>query len=134
MAWYPQLPRLARECVGGGRRRKWRRRVQEWKGAEAAARVERLLAEEQARPQRHIAVLSGRHRAMAETYDFLFKFLVIGSAGTGKSCLLHQFIENKFKQDSNHTIGVEFGSRVVNVGGKTVKLQIWDTAGQERFR
>lgn len=38
------------------------------------------------------------------------------------------------KQDSNHTIGVEFGSRVVNVGGKTVKLQIWDTAGQERFR
>uniref|UniRef100_A0A667ISP4 RAB4B, member RAS onco family n=1 Tax=Lynx canadensis TaxID=61383 RepID=A0A667ISP4_LYNCA len=65
---------------------------------------------------------------------FLFKFLVIGSAGTGKSCLLHQFIENKFKQDSNHTIGVEFGSRVVNVGGKTVKLQIWDTAGQERFR
>ncbi|XP_054457218.1 ras-related protein Rab-4B isoform X2 [Anoplopoma fimbria] len=66
--------------------------------------------------------------------NFLFKFLVIGSAGTGKSCLLHQFIENKFKQDSNHTIGVEFGSRVVNVGGKTVKLQIWDTAGQERFR
>ncbi|KFQ51402.1 Ras-related protein Rab-4B, partial [Nestor notabilis] len=61
--------------------------------------------------------------------DFLFKFLVIGSAGTGKSCLLHQFIENKFKQDSNHTIGVEFGSKVVNVGGKTVKLQIWDTAG-----
>nr|XP_057935674.1 ras-related protein Rab-4B isoform X5 [Doryrhamphus excisus] len=66
--------------------------------------------------------------------NFLFKFLVIGSAGTGKSCLLHQFIENKFKQDSNHTIGVEFGSRVVNVAGKTVKLQIWDTAGQERFR
>ncbi|XP_078287085.1 ras-related protein Rab-4B [Rhinoraja longicauda] len=66
--------------------------------------------------------------------DFLFKFLVIGSAGTGKSCLLHQFIENKFKQDSNHTIGVEFGSKVVNVGGKSVKLQIWDTAGQERFR
>ncbi|KAM9260136.1 LOW QUALITY PROTEIN: ras-related protein Rab-4B-like [Morus bassanus] len=70
---------------------------------------------------------------MSETYDFLFKFLVIGSAD-GKSCLLHQFIENKFKQDSNHTIGVEFGSKVVNVGGKTVKLQIWDTAGQERFR
>lgn len=29
--------------------------------------------------------------------DFLFKFLVIGSAGTGKSCILHQFIENKCK-------------------------------------
>lgn len=66
--------------------------------------------------------------------DYLFKFLVIGSAGTGKSCLLHQFIENKFKAESNHTIGVEFGSKVVNVGGRSVKLQIWDTAGQERFR
>nr|CAD7264551.1 unnamed protein product [Timema shepardi] len=71
---------------------------------------------------------------MSESYDFLFKFLVIGSAGSGKSCLLHQFIESKFKDDSSHTIGVEFGSKIVNVGGKSVKLQIWDTAGQERFR
>jgi len=71
---------------------------------------------------------------MTEAYDYLFKFLVIGSAGTGKSCILHQFIEGKFKEDSSHTIGVEFGSKIVNVGGKAVKLQIWDTAGQERFR
>uniref|UniRef100_A0A8C0C2A7 Uncharacterized protein n=1 Tax=Buteo japonicus TaxID=224669 RepID=A0A8C0C2A7_9AVES len=69
-----------------------------------------------------------------DSSDFLFKFLVIGNAGTGKSCLLHQFIEKKFKDDSNHTIGVEFGSKIINVGGKYVKLQIWDTAGQERFR
>ncbi|KAG8230604.1 hypothetical protein J437_LFUL004517 [Ladona fulva] len=71
---------------------------------------------------------------MSDSYDFLFKFLMTGSAGTGKSCLLHQFMENKFKEDSSHTIGVEFGSKIVNVGGKSVKLQIWDTAGQERFR
>lgn len=71
---------------------------------------------------------------MSETYDFLFKFLVIGNANTGKSCILHQFIENKFKSDSTHTIGVEFGSKVINCGGKSVKLQVWDTAGQERFR
>ncbi|XP_063241187.1 ras-related protein Rab-4B isoform X2 [Bacillus rossius redtenbacheri] len=71
---------------------------------------------------------------MSESYDFLFKFLVIGSAGSGKSCLLHQFIESKFKDGSQHTIGVEFGSKIVNVGGRSVKLQIWDTAGQERFR
>ena len=69
-----------------------------------------------------------------DPYDYLFKFLVIGSAGTGKSCLLHQFIEGTFKEDSSHTIGVEFGSKIVPVGGRTVKLQIWDTAGQERFR
>jgi len=71
---------------------------------------------------------------MSEHYDFLFKFLIIGSAGVGKSCILHHFIENKFKSDSSHTIGVEFGSRIVQVRGKRAKLQIWDTAGQERFR
>lgn len=71
---------------------------------------------------------------MSESYDYLFKFLVIGSAGSGKSCLLHQLIENKFKGDSSHTIGVEFGSKIISVAGKSVKLQIWDTAGQERFR
>ncbi|XP_021122096.1 ras-related protein Rab-4A isoform X2 [Heterocephalus glaber] len=42
--------------------------------------------------------------------------------------------ETYVKDDSNHTIGVEFGSKIINVGGKYVKLQIWDTAGQERFR
>ncbi|XP_062503687.1 ras-related protein Rab-4B-like [Corticium candelabrum] len=71
---------------------------------------------------------------MAESYDYLFKFLVIGGPGVGKSCILHQFIDGKFKQESSHTIGVEFGSKLVNAAGKTVKLQIWDTAGQERFR
>ncbi|VDK55083.1 unnamed protein product [Anisakis simplex] len=64
--------------------------------------------------------------------DYLLKFLIIGNAGTGKSCIMHQFVEKKFKADSTHTIGVEFGSRMVVLGGKKVKLQIWDTAGQER--
>eukprot|EP00922_Rhytidocystis_sp_ex-Travisia-forbesii_P007825 GHVS01011582.1.p1 GENE.GHVS01011582.1~~GHVS01011582.1.p1 ORF type:complete len:216 (-),score=20.50 GHVS01011582.1:659-1306(-) len=67
-------------------------------------------------------------------YDYLFKFIIIGDAGAGKSCLLHQFVENKFKKGSSHTIGVEFGSKIIRVGGKRIKLQIWDTAGQERYR
>ncbi len=46
-----------------------------------------------------------RVEKMNDPYDYLFKFLVIGSAGTGKSCLLHQFIENRFKEESSHTIG-----------------------------
>jgi len=71
---------------------------------------------------------------MAERYDYLFKFIIIGDAATGKSCLLHRFIDDKFKKESTHTIGVEFGSKIVEVGGQHVKLQIWDTAGQERFR
>ena len=51
-----------------------------------------------------------------------------------KALTLACCIFSAVKQDSSHTIGVEFGSKVVNVGGKSVKLQIWDTAGQERFR
>ncbi|KAF9496170.1 ras-domain-containing protein [Pleurotus eryngii] len=71
---------------------------------------------------------------LLEAYDFLMKFIVIGEAGTGKSCLLHHFIHNSFKDHSQHTIGVEFSSRTVNLGEKRIKLQLWDTAGQERFR
>eukprot|EP01105_Mastigella_eilhardi_P004247 TRINITY_DN1564_c0_g1_i3.p1 TRINITY_DN1564_c0_g1~~TRINITY_DN1564_c0_g1_i3.p1 ORF type:complete len:207 (+),score=43.28 TRINITY_DN1564_c0_g1_i3:37-657(+) len=71
---------------------------------------------------------------MGERFDFLFKFIVIGDTNTGKSCILHRFLENKFKKDSGHTIGVEFGSKICEVGEKRIKLQIWDTAGQERFR
>eukprot|EP01105_Mastigella_eilhardi_P004245 TRINITY_DN1564_c0_g1_i1.p2 TRINITY_DN1564_c0_g1~~TRINITY_DN1564_c0_g1_i1.p2 ORF type:complete len:108 (+),score=8.34 TRINITY_DN1564_c0_g1_i1:37-360(+) len=69
---------------------------------------------------------------MGERFDFLFKFIVIGDTNTGKSCILHRFLENKFKKDSGHTIGVEFGSKICEVGEKRIKLQIWDTAGQER--
>lgn len=50
--------------------------------------------------------------------------------GVGKSCLLSRFVESKFQSDSQSTIGVEFGSRVVELSGTSVKLQIWDTAGE----
>ncbi|KAI0003710.1 ras family-domain-containing protein [Russula compacta] len=71
---------------------------------------------------------------LVETYDFLMKYIIIGEAGTGKSCLLHHFTHNTFKAHSQHTIGVEFSSRTVKLGEKRIKLQLWDTAGQERFR
>lgn len=64
-----------------------------------------------------------------ERYDYLLKFLIIGNAATGKTCLMRWFLEGKFKQDSLHTIGVEFGTKVLKVDSKSVKLQIWDTAG-----
>jgi len=69
-----------------------------------------------------------------ENYDNLFKFIIIGNSNTGKSCLLHYFIENKYKKSTTHTIGVEFGSKILKIGSKSIKLQIWDTAGQERFK
>ena len=67
-------------------------------------------------------------------YEYIFKYIIIGDMGVGKSCLLHQFTEKKFIPDSAHTIGVEFGTRIIEVSQKKIKLQIWDTAGQERFR
>ncbi|XP_073848672.1 uncharacterized protein [Musca autumnalis] len=71
---------------------------------------------------------------MSEAYDYMFELLIIGSSDSGKSCLLHHFINKTFKDDSSHTAGVKFESGTLNVGGKSIKLQIWDTAGQERFR
>jgi Ras-related protein Rab-2A len=67
-------------------------------------------------------------------YDYLFKFLMLGDSGVGKSCLLINFIDKRFRPDHQINIGVEFGSVNVAAGSKTVKLQIWDTAGQEIFR
>jgi len=67
-------------------------------------------------------------------YDYILKYIIIGDQGVGKSCLLHQFTEKKFMADCPHTIGVEYGTRIIEVAGQRIKLQIWDTAGQERFR
>ena len=72
--------------------------------------------------------------------DHLFKLIIIGDTGNpltpgvGKSCLLSRVMDNEFKEEHNVTIGVEFGSFVVKIDNKIVKLQIWDTAGQESFR
>ncbi|CAD8072688.1 unnamed protein product [Paramecium sonneborni] len=68
------------------------------------------------------------------SYAYLFKFIIIGDSSVGKSCLLLQFLDRKFKLDHDTTIGVEFGSRTLNIRQKNIKLQIWDTAGQESFK
>ncbi|CAM4951198.1 unnamed protein product [Rotaria socialis] len=54
--------------------------------------------------------------------------------GVGKSCLLLQFTDKRFRAVNDATIGVEFGNRFVTIDGKSIKLQIWDTAGQELYR
>lgn len=69
-----------------------------------------------------------------DDFDYLFKIVLIGDSGVGKSNLLSRFTRNEFNLESKSTIGVEFATRSINVGGKTVKAQIWDTAGQERYR
>ncbi|XP_056595346.1 ras-related protein Rab-8B-like [Triplophysa dalaica] len=71
---------------------------------------------------------------MAKTYDYLFKLLLIGDSGVGKTCLLFRFSEDAFNTTFISTIGIDFKIRTIELNGKRIKLQIWDTAGQERFR
>jgi small GTP-binding protein len=70
----------------------------------------------------------------ADDPDLLLKLVLIGDSGVGKSNLLGQFVRHQFNAESKTTIGVEFATKMLEVGGKSVKAQIWDTAGQERYR
>ncbi|CAE7553728.1 rab-18 [Symbiodinium sp. CCMP2592] len=72
---------------------------------------------------------------MAEsTHDHLFKLLIIGDSGVGKSSILLRFCDDEFNEKQASTIGVDFKTKFLQVRGKKLKLALWDTAGQERFR
>ena len=66
--------------------------------------------------------------------DYVFKIIIVGEPGVGKSCLLRRFADQSFTENYINTIGVDFKVRTMDVHGKTIKLNIWDSAGQERFR
>ena len=71
---------------------------------------------------------------MSHKYDYLFKLLIIGESGVGKTCLLLRFTDDSFTANHLTTIGIDFKIKIINLENKLIKLQIWDTAGQERFR
>jgi Ras-related protein Rab-1A len=71
---------------------------------------------------------------MIKDYDHLYKTVIIGNSGVGKSSILIRFAEGQFQDNYLATIGVDFRFKTTVVDGKNVKFQIWDTAGQERFR
>ncbi|KAE9586077.1 hypothetical protein Lal_00010332 [Lupinus albus] len=72
--------------------------------------------------------------AFDEECDYLFKCVLIGDSGVGKSNLLSRFSKDEFRLDSKPTIGVEIAYRKIKIKHKLIKAQIWGTAGQERFR
>uniref|UniRef100_A0A9L0RGP5 small monomeric GTPase n=1 Tax=Equus caballus TaxID=9796 RepID=A0A9L0RGP5_HORSE len=71
---------------------------------------------------------------MAKQYDVLFRLLLIGDSGVGKTCLLCRFTDNEFHSSHISTIGVDFKMKTIEVDGIKVRIQIWDTAGQERYQ
>ena len=66
--------------------------------------------------------------------DFMFKIILVGDSGVGKTNILTKFTDNTFREDSKPTIGVELAIKTFVIDKMIVKTQIWDTAGQERFR
>ena len=67
-------------------------------------------------------------------YDHLFKLLIIGESGVGKTCLLLRFTDDSFTANHLTTIGIDFKIKIINLENKLIKLQIWDTCGQEVYR
>lgn len=67
-------------------------------------------------------------------YQYIFKIVLIGDSNTGKTSLIHRFVNRAFDEKYLCTIGVDFFMKTVNVDGNVVKLQIWDTAGMEKYR
>jgi len=67
-------------------------------------------------------------------YEFIFKVVIFGEGGCGKTSLRKRFITNVFHSNCQKTIGVEFVTKEIDLDGRGVKLMIWDFAGEERFR
>lgn len=74
--------------------------------------------------------------SVSDTYDHLFKLLLVGDSNVGKTSLLLSFTTDSYKENVRNTVGVDLKVKIVKhpATGKTLKLTIWDTAGQERFR
>lgn len=67
-----------------------------------------------------------------DSFDFLFKIILVGDSDVGKTCVVQSFKSGVFIEKQQNTIGVDFTVRTLDIDGK--KMQVWDTAGQERFR
>ena len=82
---------------------------------------------------RIVDMSDGEDLEMFCEYDYLFKIVLVGNAGVGKTNLLARFIKREFDLESKSTIGVEFATQCVKVDGRTIQIGLWDTAGQDDY-
>ncbi len=68
------------------------------------------------------------------SYELLYKIIIIGDTSVGKSNILSRYVKNEFSENQKSTVGVELGIKFLKTQGINTKIQIWDTAGQERYR
>ncbi|XP_046843330.1 ras-related protein Rab-30-like [Xenia sp. Carnegie-2017] len=67
-------------------------------------------------------------------YDYIFKVLLVGDSGVGKTSLIRRFTRGYYSETIGSTIGVDFCVKSIEIDGEMIKLQCWDTAGMETFR
>ena len=78
--------------------------------------------------------MSSNNKNKSSDYQYLFKLILIGNSGVGKSSILQRYMNKTFEESYKCTIGVDFLMKSIELKGKTVKLQLWDTAGQEKYK
>jgi small GTP-binding protein len=66
--------------------------------------------------------------------DYIWKIVIGGAGGVGKTSLLHRYIHNEFKEDMKMTIGCQFHNQQLERQNKHISMVMWDLGGQERFR
>jgi Ras-related protein Rab-11A len=70
----------------------------------------------------------------SEINNQLFKIVIVGDSGVGKSNILSRYIQDEFYKESKSTVGVELSTKIYKIKDSIVKVNIWDTAGQERYK
>ena len=62
------------------------------------------------------------------------KLVLVGNSGVGKTCISQRYMNDSFTQQEGSTVGASYFQKILDIDGKTVRLDIWDTAGQEKYR
>ncbi|XP_018051530.1 PREDICTED: ras-related protein Rab-32 isoform X4 [Atta colombica] len=88
----------------------------------------------QSRPTPQMSSNNASNFGVSEKREHLYKILVIGELGAGKTSIIKRYVHQFFSQHYRATIGVDFALKVLNWDPHTIiRLQLWDIAGQERF-